>query len=224
MNALIKKIFAVGSMLLLSACAHYSRSYYPDSVSYGGGYTVIERDYYRSAPDYGYYTPGGNHYYDAYRPRWQAGSSHDHYHPTHQHESHSYSARRPQGDSHHWAQPRRQHEDHRPQQKDRRMPDHRSQPGFRDGNRQNNRFRPDYTGPVAGRPDQRQFGGARDDHRWQQHENRGSRREERGTPDRSPQQRGWERSGNRGDERRMTAPGQERRQRPERGNPRQQGR
>jgi hypothetical protein len=230
MNALIKKIFAIGLMLLLSACAHYSGAYYPDSVSYGGGYTVVERDYYRSTPGYGYYNRGDNHYHDVYRPRWQADygrPSHDHYPQPHQHESRSYPARRPQDNSHHWVQPRWQHEDHGSHREDRRMPDHAEQPRFRDDNRQKNGSRHDYTAPVAGRSDPRQFGGARDDNRWQ-HENRGPRREERGMPDRAHQQRpsngDRQQHGNRRDERRMTAPGQDRKQRSDRGNRHQDGR
>jgi hypothetical protein len=177
MNALIKKIFAIGSILLLSACAHYSGAYYPNSASYGRGYTVVERDYYRSAPNYGYYSPGGDHSHDVYQPRWQADygrPSHDHYHPPHD-------------DSRHWAQPQWQHEDHRPYREDHRISGHTEQPRFRDDNHQKHWPSLEHTAPGGGRFNPGQFGGVRDNNRWQ-HENRGPRHEER-SPDHAGQQR-----------------------------------
>ena len=173
MNALIKKIFAIGSILLLNACAHYSGSYYPDSVSYGGGYTVIERDYYRSMPDYG-------------RP------PHDHYYPD----------RSPHAGTHHWEQPHWQHEDHRPYREDRRMSGHTEQPRFRDDNHQRHWPSIEHTAPAGGHFNPRQFGGARNDHRWQ-HENRGPRQSEHRVSDHAQQQGHWndnrQQHGNRGD-------------------------
>jgi|GEM_PF-2915403 len=203
MNALIKKIFPIGLMLLLNACAHHSGYYYPDSVSYGGGYTVIERDYYRSGPDYGHYSPGGDHFHNGYRPRWQddyGRAGHDHYYPS----------RRPQNDSHHWAQPNWQHESHKPHREDHRMLGHPEQPRFRNGNRQGDRPNHDHSAPAGGRFVQGQSGGARDNRHWR-HEDHGPRQETHGTPDRSGQQRHWNggrpQQWNRGDDHRMTRPG-----------------
>lgn len=195
MNALIKKIFAIGSILLLSACAHYSGSYYPDSASYGGGYTVIERDYYRSAPDYGYYSPGRDHFHDVYRPRWQAEYGrppHDHYYPD----------RSPHADTHHWEQPHWQHEGPRPYREDRRMSGPTEQPRFRDDNHQRHWPSIEHTAPAGGRFNPGQFGEARDDRHWQ-HENRGARQGEYRGPDHAEQQGHWNGNGqqhwNRGD-------------------------
>lgn len=183
MNVLIKKIFAIGSILLLSACAHYSGSYYPDSISYGGGYTVIERDYYRNMPGYG-------------RP------PHDHYYPPHEHENHYYPDRSPHADSRHWAQPQWQHEDHRPYREDHRMSGHTEQPRFREDNHQRHWPGLEHTAPAGGHFNPGQFGEARDDHRWQ-HENRGPHQGEHRGPDHAEQQGHWNGNGqqhwNRGD-------------------------
>jgi hypothetical protein len=197
MNALIKKIFAVGSILLLSACAHYSGAYYPDSVSYGGGYTVIERDYYRSMPDYGHrhYSSGGDHFHDVYRPRRQAEygrAPHEHYYPD----------QRPHADSHRWEQPHWQHEDHRAHREDRRMPGPTAQPKFRDDNHQRHWPSIERTAPAGGRFNPGQFGGARDNHS-RQYENRGPRQGEHRGPGHAEQQGRWngnrQQHGNRGD-------------------------
>lgn len=218
MNALIKKIFPMGLMLLLNACAHYSGSYYPDSVSYGGGYTVIERDYYRSGPGYGYYNPGGDHFHNVYRPRWQGDygrAGHDHYHPS----------RSPQNVPHHWAKPNWQHENRTPHREDHRTLGYAGQPRFRNDNRQGNRPDHDHAAHGGDRSGKRESGGARDNRQWR-HENHGPRQERRGTPDRSGQQRQWnggrQQQWNRGNDRRTMGPGQEQRQR--RGNGNSQGR
>lgn len=69
MNSIAKKISLAGSLLLLSACAHYPRQssgYYPDNSSYGGGYTVMQRSYYGGSP--GYYN-GYNSGREFFRPQ-----------------------------------------------------------------------------------------------------------------------------------------------------------
>jgi hypothetical protein len=220
MNTLIKKIFPIALMLLLNACAHHSGYYYPGSVSYGGGYTVIERDYYRSGPGYGYYGPVGNHFHNVYQPRWQGDygrAKHDHYHPS----------GRPQNDSHHWAKPNWQHENHKPHREDHKTLGYAGQPRFRNDNRQGNRPTHDHAAPAGGHFDKRQSGGARDNRQWR-HENHAPHQERRGTPEHSGQQRQWngdrQPQWNRGNDRRTMGPGQEQRQRPGRGNGNPQGR
>ena len=48
MNSITKKTLLVSLALLLNACAHHPQqhSYYPDTGSYGSGYTVMQRNYY----------------------------------------------------------------------------------------------------------------------------------------------------------------------------------
>jgi hypothetical protein len=90
MNTL-SKIISLAGLLLLSACAHHpgQYGYYPDSASYGGGYTVTQRNYYGGSPAYykGYtsrreYFPSPHH--DHYQDHKSWG--HDYLRPRHQHE------------------------------------------------------------------------------------------------------------------------------------------
>jgi len=212
MNALIKKVFPISLILLLNACAHYSRPYYPDSASYGGGYMVVQRSYYQGAPDYGYYSPGNNHFHDAYRPRWNA----DHGRPPHpQLNNHYHPDRNKLKNPSQWGNPRWEHKNGRPRKEDRGMPDH-SQQRFREHNHQGNERRRDYTAPVGGRSDQRQFGSRKN-------ENRNPRREEHGMPNRARQQRpgdgNRQRYENQRNNQRTRDPVQERRPNTSRGNP-----
>lgn len=98
MNSIPKIILPVGLVLLLNACAHYPRqySYYPDTGSYGSGYTVMQRNYYggtSSHYDNGYGWGKGNfphRHHDQYNtaPRW----NNDYLRPQYQHarDAHEY--------------------------------------------------------------------------------------------------------------------------------------
>ena len=83
MNSIAKKISLAGSLLLLSACAHYPRhsGYYPDNSSYGGGYTVMQRSYYGGSPGYYNNYNSGREFF-----RYQ---DHDHHRDAGHHRSYS---------------------------------------------------------------------------------------------------------------------------------------
>ncbi|MDD5411245.1 MAG: hypothetical protein PHF31_07510 [Methylobacter sp.] len=74
MNSITGKSLLVSLVLLLNACAHYPQqhSYYPDTGSYGSGYTVMQRNYYGGTSghyDNGYDWDRGNfphHHHDQY--------------------------------------------------------------------------------------------------------------------------------------------------------------
>ncbi|MGZ4969641.1 MAG: hypothetical protein ACXV8O_14015 [Methylobacter sp.] len=83
MNTITKKMLLI-SFMLLSACAHYPQqySYYPANVAYGGGYTIMHRNYYGERP---------HHYDSGYFPH--------HYHPDqYRAQPHNYTERRYQAD------------------------------------------------------------------------------------------------------------------------------
>lgn len=95
MNSIPKIILLVSLVLLLNACAHYPRqySYYPDTGSYGSGYTVMQRNYYGGTSghyDNGYGWGKGNfphHHHDQYNApsRW----NNDYLRPQYQHSDRS---------------------------------------------------------------------------------------------------------------------------------------
>lgn len=211
MNALIKKVFFI-SLLLLNGCAHYSQPYYPGGASYGGGYTVVQRSYYQGGPGYSYYTPGINHLHDHYRPRWQA----DHRRPPSPELGNHYHSDRKLKNTPQWGNPRWEHRIDRSRKENHGKPNHDQQQRFREDNWQGGKPRRNYTAPVTGRPDRGQFNGRKN-------ENPNPRREQRRMPNRTGQQRSWnnnrQHNGNRENGRKMAAPRQDRRQRPDRGNP-----
>lgn len=208
MNALIKKVFFI-SLLLLSGCAHYSQPYYSGGASYGGGYTVVQRSYYQGGS--GYYSPGINHFHNVYRPRRQAANRR----PPPKLGNYLHSGRKLKP-SPQWGNPRWEHRNDRSRKENHGKPNHGQQQRFRGNKWQGDKPRRNYTTPVSGRPDHRQFGGRKND-------KPNPRRKQHSLSNRAGQQRSWnnnrQQNGNRENNRKMAAPRQDRKRHPDRGNP-----